>query len=170
MNTLTAILKSKRVERDLSQQELARRAQVSLATVQNIEAGRGNPALATLTAICEVLGLELAAKPVSLQDQMARLIHIGVPLMEQTGTQVRHYGREQMRQVLNASVSAIERLSTGAREEKAVAAFLWAVKDHYPSLWLRLDEPLHRWLDRRKATALSVKLRRIALSNLSVSL
>lgn len=54
------ILKSRRSLLQISQQDLAEMAEVSLATVKDIERGKGNPSLKTLEKLCEVLGLEFS--------------------------------------------------------------------------------------------------------------
>ncbi len=43
----------------LTQQYLAEMAQVGLATIKDIERGKGNPALNTIQKILDVLGIEL---------------------------------------------------------------------------------------------------------------
>ena len=47
----------------ISQQDLAAISGVSLHTLSNLETGVGNPALETLTAVLEPLGLELLIRP-----------------------------------------------------------------------------------------------------------
>lgn len=53
------ILKSRRSFLQISQQDLADIAEISLATIKDIERGKGNPSLKTIEKICEVLGLEI---------------------------------------------------------------------------------------------------------------
>ena len=43
----------------LTQQDLAEMAQVGLATIKDIERGKGNPALNTVKKILDVLGIEI---------------------------------------------------------------------------------------------------------------
>lgn len=43
----------------ITQQDLAEMAEVGIATVKDIERGKGNPSLRTLEKICTVLGLEV---------------------------------------------------------------------------------------------------------------
>lgn len=43
----------------ISQQDLAEMAELGIATIKDIERGKGNPSLNTLKKICNVLGLEL---------------------------------------------------------------------------------------------------------------
>ncbi|MCI1640808.1 MAG: helix-turn-helix domain-containing protein [Bacteroidales bacterium] len=52
-------MKSRRKTLKLSQQDIAEMAGISLATVKDIERGKGNPSLATVGKILEVLGLEM---------------------------------------------------------------------------------------------------------------
>lgn len=52
-------MKERRETLSLTQQDLAEMAQVGLATVKDIERGKGNPALGTVYKILDVLGIEI---------------------------------------------------------------------------------------------------------------
>jgi len=52
-------LKVARVEKDLSQEELAKRVGVTRQTIGMIEAGKFNPSLQLCIAICQALGKTL---------------------------------------------------------------------------------------------------------------
>lgn len=56
---LMDIMKQRRETLSLTQQDLAEMSQVSLATIKDIERGKGNPALNTIKKILEVLGIEI---------------------------------------------------------------------------------------------------------------
>jgi len=56
---LKETMKSRRTTLALSQTDLAEMADVSLATIKDIERGKGNPSLATIKKILEVLGIEI---------------------------------------------------------------------------------------------------------------
>lgn len=56
---LQDIMKQRREILSLTQQYLAEMAQVGLATIKDIERGKGNPALNTIKKILVVLGIEL---------------------------------------------------------------------------------------------------------------
>ena len=56
---LMDIMKQRREILSLTQQELAEMAQVGLATIKDIERGKGNPALSTVKKILDVLGIEI---------------------------------------------------------------------------------------------------------------
>ena len=56
---LKEVMKSRRKTLSMSQLDLAEMAEVSLATVKDIERGKGNPSLATVNKIIEVLGMEM---------------------------------------------------------------------------------------------------------------
>ena len=51
------ILKKRRTILNISQVDLAEKAEVSLATVKDIERGKANPSLSTVLKILEVLGM-----------------------------------------------------------------------------------------------------------------
>lgn len=59
---LKEVMKSRRKTLNISQQDLAEMAEISLATVKDIERGKGNPSLATVKKILEVLGMEIHYK------------------------------------------------------------------------------------------------------------
>jgi y4mF family transcriptional regulator len=54
------IIKERRTQLKLSQQDLAEFAEVGIATIKDIERGKGNPSLQTLEKIFNVLGLEMS--------------------------------------------------------------------------------------------------------------
>lgn len=56
---LKDIMKQRREILSLTQQDLAEMAQVGLATIKDIERGKGNPELNTVKTILEVLGIEI---------------------------------------------------------------------------------------------------------------
>ena len=57
--SLEEVMKERRAKLNISQLDLAEMAGVSLATVKDIERGKGNPSLATIQKIMEVLGMEM---------------------------------------------------------------------------------------------------------------
>lgn len=59
---LKEVMKLRREILNLSQQDLAEMAGVSLSTVKDIERGKGNPSLSTVDKILEVLGIEIEYK------------------------------------------------------------------------------------------------------------
>ena len=56
---LMDIMKQRRETLTLTQQDLAEMSQVGLATIKDIERGKGNPALSTVKKILDVLGIEI---------------------------------------------------------------------------------------------------------------
>lgn len=56
---LMDIMKQRRETLALTQQDLAEMSQVGLATIKDIERGKGNPALGTVKKILDVLGIEI---------------------------------------------------------------------------------------------------------------
>lgn len=56
---LSEVMKSRRKALDINQQDLAEMSGVSLATIKDIERGKGNPSLETVQKILDVLGMEI---------------------------------------------------------------------------------------------------------------
>lgn len=52
-------LKERRSQLNISQSDLAEMADVSLATVKDIERGKGNPSIRTVEKLLTVLGMEI---------------------------------------------------------------------------------------------------------------
>lgn len=59
---LSEIIKTRRLKLNLTQVDLAEMSGVSLATVKDIERGKGNPSIRTMERILDVLGLELLCR------------------------------------------------------------------------------------------------------------
>lgn len=59
---LNEVIKSRIKVLAISQLDLAEMAEVSLATVKDIERGKGNPSLSTVNKLLGVLGLEMDFK------------------------------------------------------------------------------------------------------------
>lgn len=53
------VIKRYRTTLGISQTDLAEISEVSLATIKDIERGKGNPSLSTIEKIADTLGLEL---------------------------------------------------------------------------------------------------------------
>lgn len=53
------MMKQRREVLSLTQQDIAEMSEVSLATIKDIERGKGNPALNTVNKILDVLGVEI---------------------------------------------------------------------------------------------------------------
>ncbi|MGE4133905.1 MAG: helix-turn-helix transcriptional regulator [Bdellovibrionales bacterium] len=156
-------LRETRIALGLTQSELAQRAGVSLATVQNIEAGRANPEYSTLAALAESLG-----KTIALTDRqlsLDSLIPFGLPL---TGPEDRvgPVSSGQLVPLLNRLAPAFSSLKVSTREHEAALAFLGALADHYPSYFEQLDRSLKKWTENRRSK-IKPKLRRLAISQLA---
>lgn len=53
------MMKERRKTLSLSQNDLAEMSELSLATIKDIERGKGNPSIATVSKIMDVLGMEI---------------------------------------------------------------------------------------------------------------
>ncbi len=144
----------------LSQVQLAAQSGVSLATLQAIEAGQGNPEWDTIQRLGQALGFEVALSPV--RPDWNLLIRAGVPLGEDMkGKRSPSRTSEVLREWDRAWQS-----KPSEREREALQAFALALHDHFPTLfasrWTKssaVEEAL-----RLEVTGRVIKLRRIAIS------
>lgn len=60
--SIQEIIKARRADLHISQQQLAEMAGVSVATIKDIERGTANPSLRTLEQIGVVIGMEVTMK------------------------------------------------------------------------------------------------------------
>jgi transcriptional regulator with XRE-family HTH domain len=78
--TLPTVIKRLRAERGITQEEMAFRADVTIATLSRVERGVTNPAWPTLVKIAEALGIapvELIAAAEAARAAKARQAHPG---------------------------------------------------------------------------------------------
>lgn len=57
--TFSEVIKQRRGTLRITQEDLAEMASVGIATIKDVERGKGNPSLATMQKILDVLGLEM---------------------------------------------------------------------------------------------------------------
>ena len=60
--SLEEVIKSRRKTLDISQRDLAEMAGIGLATIKDIERGKGNPSIGSVSKIMDVLGMEIEYK------------------------------------------------------------------------------------------------------------
>ena len=157
MNFIFQEIRRRRTLAGLTQQQLADRAGLCLATLQNIESNKANPTLDVLDSIFSTLGIEFSIRGSSPDWNV--LIGLGVPL----------FGTSSVAPTLELLVSQLRKLShfsgpfdDSTRESSALRAWLSAIEGHYPSLAREI--PLKM---RGCGLHVSPKLRRIALEKLA---
>jgi len=169
MNLIGRQIRERRRLLGLSQSALARAAGVSLATVQNTEAGRANPALSTLSSLLAPLGL--AADVAPTPADWDALVALGLPLAGEPPRDVVRDAETLRRHIGRATLAlARDRQQAGAeRKREGLQALLLALHTHFPSVtrrWLRASPPV-RALLRVAPSGRVVKLARIARQTLS---
>lgn len=158
----------------VSQAALAAQAGVSLATLQNIEAGRANPSISTLEKLLAPLGLGLAVKPRS--DSWDVLAALGQPRLglPRLNPPVADHGIGGVRTVeeslldhIHLAALDLERQPESPDHERrteCLQALLIAIRSHFPSRYTRWfhRSPLIRDLVPDEPTGRLIKLSRIA--------
>lgn len=159
-----------------TQLALARRASISLATLQKIEAGKVSPRWENVAAIMDQLGLEIEFPEQQLD--LDTLVDIGVPLSGQinkdffknTNSLSRDQTIERIAQVLHKALILKPKLELRVLE--ALSAYLFSIKTYYPSAYrnLLVLVPDAAALISKSPISLSSAGRLIKLSRLSKSL
>jgi transcriptional regulator with XRE-family HTH domain len=151
----------------LTQSALARRAGISLATLQNVEAGRANPALGTLRRILGPLGLRLTMAPDETDWDV--LAGLGVPLAVERASMPRPTEELPVRVRRAARSLASGEAGGDERKREALQAFLLALRGHFPSTWRRwfADAPAVRALAPREPSGRVIELSRISRERLA---
>lgn len=170
-----------RIRRGLSQFELARLSNVSLASIQNMEAGIGNPTLSTVTSVSKVLGLKVELKTVPADWKL--FAKCGAPIMEVlNGRLGKGYQSAKpnadmlIRCILDVSLELMDNIiiENGntfdfERKKDALQAILLALHDHYPTDFKNvvMKSPVVKSLYPKKVTGRLLKLRRLALASIA---
>ena len=152
----------------LSQAALAAEAGVSLATVQNIEAGRANPSIGTLEKVLVPLGLRLALGPEPAD--WGALASLGLPLFDPDPTPVPATPANLARHVHQAvhEIEAEPGAPDAERKRECLQALLLAVRTHFPSVhraWFARSAPI-RGME-TPPSGRTIKLARIARARLA---
>jgi transcriptional regulator with XRE-family HTH domain len=166
-HSFSAELVRARKSRQLTQLELAVQSGVSLATIQNLEANRGNPEWKTVLALIDALQLKLDLRCGPID--WSRLIALGVPLMSYSVESSSHpFSAKRSTLLVELSVVSenLMHIEMGSRESVGLLAWLCGMRDHYPSVWQKVPVGIKKYLSKSKIPV-SLKLRRIAISNLS---
>lgn len=167
---LETLLKTKRKALGLTQMQLAVRAGVSLPTIQNLEAKRGNPTVTLLEKISAVLGCSV--KVVSNEPDWGLLQRAGLPLEMERGA--KEGGASSARGLVEHLFRAVDYLmknpsSKTDRLQEATAALIWAIEHYYRTFYLyHLKDPkIDLFLSKNPMRGRILKLMRIAASDLS---
>lgn len=165
----------------LSQSKLAEMSQVSLATLQGIEAGRTNPTLQTLNQILNVLGCEIQV--VESTYNFSHLISLGAPLLKSEESHSKDIIQSQSNLIchLKLALRYIERTSklpkhqTEAdthRKVDAVSAMLLVLKLHYSKIYTKYfnEDHFSKALVEQANLGRHIKLYRIAKAQMGTYL
>jgi len=136
MNIVAPEIVRRRRELGLSQVALASAAGVSLATIQNVEAGRANPSLSTMRNLLAPLSLDVGLEPVAV-DWVVLAAH-GLPLSALRDVSgVRPTPDSLAEHVRAAALELSANAGTDERKRESLAALLLAIRNHFPTYYRR---------------------------------
>lgn len=171
MGYLSTIFREARKDLGYSQVQLAGFSGVSLPTIQNIEANKGNPSFEVIQKLSESLGLSLELKPAAANWDL--LSAHGVPLLSKAPKIVSPSGGVLVKQIQFAcrelTQEDLTSNSDAFRKKQALKAALWALETHFPTFFKKnlSHSPVIQRLLSEKKTGELIKLRRIAIESLS---
>jgi len=165
MNMVAAEIGRRRRELGLSQVALASSAGVSLATIQNVEAGRANPSLSTLRSLLAPLGFAVGLEPVAV-DWDALAAH-GLPLSALRDVSGVRPTPESLATLVRGAALELSREGAARESERKIesfAALLLAIRNHFPTYFSKRfgRSPLVRSFLPDRLTGRIIKLYRIA--------
>lgn len=154
----------------LSQTELARRTEISLPTLQNIESRKANPGFEMIVRLLEEVGLTFEVTPKKANWDF--LIECGVPLLSDTPQPTTSIISKQ--NLVTAVLDACLELSTHSkdaeteRKHDALVALIVAIKQHYPSFFKKnFNRSLVQKYAPQVLSPRIIKLKRMALARVS---
>jgi transcriptional regulator with XRE-family HTH domain len=169
-SALGRTIRQARRRRGLTQTELGGAAATSLATVQNIEAGRANPSLSTLQRVLDALQLDLSLA--QRGTDWDALVALALPLSTRSDSTARRTSFDQLPTLIRSAASEVASQGEGSRERDALEALLLALHIHYASLYRSwfADSPVVGALLPTSPTGRHIKLARIARARLAEQL
>jgi len=169
-------LRHARQQSGLSQMELARLSGISLPTIQNLESGKGNPALSTLESLFGILGFTFKIEP--LFTDWEALAICGAPLLtlknrkfSPSADLLIHQLKLACRDLLAGPAAGFEEADF-ARKKDAIQSVLLALVSHYPKFFttrLLKNQEVNRIFPKNISGRL-IKLKRQAYAVLSTYL
>ena len=160
------IIQNRRLTLGITQQALAQKSGISLATLQNIEAGIANPSLSILD---KILGpLHLFTQVVESHYDWNILCQLGLPINAEEPIKGLEFTPEIL--IDNIKIGCLKLLNTqDSRLQIAMEALILAIKQHYPTLFKKRLEKIPLVCDNflpTKITGSHIKLRRLALAKI----
>ena len=171
---LGKLVRKARKRKKLSQVQLAAQTGVSLPTIQNIEANKGNPTISVLEKVCSPLDISLEFS--DREPKWALLQTCGLPIEVEKNNQKNHQcpTPQQLTRELTSAVRYLtkEFPSKDKRVEESVASMLCTIKHHYSTFYLyNLENPeTIAFLKRNPMTGRTIKLMRMVNPQLSLIL
>ena len=159
-------LKQLRTSYGLSQVQLSNESEVSLPTIQNIEAGKANPTLEVISKLMKVFGLQIQIVAPSFSAERAATF--GVPLLVEPDPSFRP-NKKNLTLEVRTWIQQVISEKVSARDKDAIIAFCLAIRLHYPKFYAqKIASPiLDRLTQNGSNDARNIKLYRLALAKMS---
>ena len=161
------LIKQRRRQRGYSQVVLAAKANISLPTIQNLEAGKANPTLDILRRLEKSLAISVEIQ--SQEPDWGYLVQFGLPyVIHSAVSKKKPFSYNQYAAEILRAVNYIKKSDEG-RLKEALAALLFALQQHYPTYfeYCLSSHSVHSFLKKIPSSGRLIKLKRIALAKIS---
>lgn len=162
---VSKIIKKTRISMGLSQQKLAELSSLSIATIQNLEAGKGNPTLEVIKSVSSILNFDLELLP--QKTDWDSLCHYGLGLMaknDETKNLKKQRSKNGLKNLLISACLEIQNSKIIIDKERyrvAVEALILALKNHYGKFFKEnLNQPIIKEFIPKEITGKHLKLYR----------
>ena len=159
---LGKMIKKRRLDLGLTQESLANKSGVSLATIQNIEVQNANPSINLLYQILNPLNLEINIEEKEVDWDY--LSYFGLPLTTAKSKTKYSFSLEVFLDKIKQANLACENFNANPRKIDALNALLFSLKNHYPNIYKKIGNVKSKKFNLNSGRM--IKLSRIARSRL----
>ncbi len=155
-------IKNLRTVQGYTQHELAKKAGVSLPTIQNIEAGRANPSLSNIEQILDALNARIEIK-INLQS---------FDLLDLFNMDLERFKKVDLKKILLQFLKKEKSTPFLGRDLDLMTSLLSGLSSHYP-VWMKQQKfdftDLKKWrlMEKKIDPSRLIKFRRIWLAKIS---
>lgn len=172
---ISKIIKNTRISVGLSQQKLAEKAGLSIATIQNLEAGKGNPTLEVVESLSNILNFNIEFLP--QKTDWESLCYYGLGLASEDDQMIKSKKLRNKYKLKELLISACLEIKNSkvivdkSRYVVSVESLIFAIKNHYSKFFSEnLNLPIIKEFLPKELTGKHLKLYRYSKNILGLYL
>lgn len=159
-------IRKRRVSLGMTQQKLSEFAEISLSTLQKIEAQQVSPSVDTVIKLLKSLHLKLTVQ--SESPAWEELASLGLPFTVNQIVSIERSEKNLVQKLSLALTSLSDEELKTTREGHAVSATIWALHLHYPKVFRKIKKlpQVSKILSDRSTPGAVIKLYRLCLTSI----